>query len=455
MTDESSASSSDRTFPVEDEASDIFQQEDSELERIEKIVLSEGEIDNASRDLFQKERITFYPYKEFEQIEKIGDGSCGSVFKAMLKNTERTVVIRSVPLSDEFKLQDLVNEDSQNVLIHRGHVRISDLGISRRMAEFSNLLVKSLGSFQYMDPQVLEILLSIGHKKSSDIYSLGVLLWEISSGRVPFESEEMDNNDLIKEIVKGRRETVEPGTPRGYVKIYRECWHYDDAKRPTIEQVHSALNDIDIDDVVSNYEILMCSLDDLVKEEESSKSKEVEVEIPISDSNAEFGESYKPADSIDNVESTEDADSTSQFSTDIQIDLPPVETFAEIDHYIKGLFRFYVNQFNMQHHSKHVALKVKKYMEVDKKNPTKVFAQVLQHPHFSYFTSLVGFFYRHGIGTLVDYEMAFEMYSMAVNDEDYDILEESESFSTLELFKKENQTIDAEDILQDIIDRMI
>ena len=57
--------------------------------------------------------------------------------------------------------------------------------------------------------------------KKSDIYSIGVLLWEISSGQPPFyvEGEEYDIS-LALEISQGLRETVVPDTPEDYVKIY-------------------------------------------------------------------------------------------------------------------------------------------------------------------------------------------------------------------------------------------
>ena len=57
--------------------------------------------------------------------------------------------------------------------------------------------------------------------KKSDVYSVGVLLWEISSGQPPFyvEGEEYDVG-LAVEISQGLREEVIPDTPEDYVKIY-------------------------------------------------------------------------------------------------------------------------------------------------------------------------------------------------------------------------------------------
>ena len=57
--------------------------------------------------------------------------------------------------------------------------------------------------------------------KKSDVYSVGVLLWEISSGRPPFyvEGEQYDI-DLAIEISQGLRETTISGTPEDYLKVY-------------------------------------------------------------------------------------------------------------------------------------------------------------------------------------------------------------------------------------------
>ncbi|CAG8539207.1 9710_t:CDS:2 [Diversispora eburnea] len=228
-----------------------------------------------------------------------------------------------------------------------------------------------------------------------------------------------------------------------FEEVAAESWQHDDTKRPTVEQVYKELNELDVDDVITEYEILMSILDNLTKDN-------IETNGDIADSsyvyNEDYGESSKSAQNgtksnieIADIDDTEDSILS---SSDIKIDVPPEETFEEIDYYIKKLFQHYVDQFNMQHHSEHVALMVRKYMEKADKNPTKVFAQILQHPRFSYFTSLVGFFYRHGVvgkcfkngyGTQKDILKMFHWLTKA----------------------RDNGEQDAEDILQDIIDRMI
>jgi serine/threonine protein kinase len=59
--------------------------------------------------------------------------------------------------------------------------------------------------------------------EKSDIYSIGVLLWEISSGKRPFYTEGEGYYNfifLIYQIPQGLRERPIPNTPKDYVRIY-------------------------------------------------------------------------------------------------------------------------------------------------------------------------------------------------------------------------------------------
>lgn len=55
--------------------------------------------------------------------------------------------------------------------------------------------------------------------KTSNVYSIGILLWQISSGYRPFRDEGY-NVKLILDIVSGKREKIIDGTPEEYIKLY-------------------------------------------------------------------------------------------------------------------------------------------------------------------------------------------------------------------------------------------
>ncbi len=55
--------------------------------------------------------------------------------------------------------------------------------------------------------------------EKSDVYSVGMLLWELSSGRPPFS--EMDDFNLHWKIFQGLREKSTPDTPTSYADLYK------------------------------------------------------------------------------------------------------------------------------------------------------------------------------------------------------------------------------------------
>ena len=79
-----------------------------------------------------------------------------------------------------------------------------------------------------MDPNIFNIQEHESHTydltEKSDIYSLGVLLWELTSCSSPFDFENLD--DFEKErlslyILRGRREIPVLNTNRKFVELYQ------------------------------------------------------------------------------------------------------------------------------------------------------------------------------------------------------------------------------------------
>ncbi|GES76286.1 kinase-like domain-containing protein [Rhizophagus clarus] len=64
----------------------------------------------------------------------------------------------------------------------------------------------------------------------SDIYSVAMLMWEISSGHPPFNYYENDYNLALK-IINGMRPKIIAGTPLKYKKLMVQCWNADPLER--------------------------------------------------------------------------------------------------------------------------------------------------------------------------------------------------------------------------------
>ncbi|RIB24305.1 kinase-like domain-containing protein [Gigaspora rosea] len=134
----------------------------------------------------------------------------------------------------------------KNVLVHNGRPMIADFGLSK--PPDSNSLTQSfdhaIGMPAYRDPKYLAYITNYKRdessaiytrEKPSDIYSLGVLFWELTSGKPPFEN--VTDTEIIQRVIKGERETPIDGTPADFVKLIEETCHGDPEKRPTIEKI--------------------------------------------------------------------------------------------------------------------------------------------------------------------------------------------------------------------------
>jgi len=100
---------------------------------------------------------------------------------------------------------------------------LADFGLSRKIAEVSSN-AKNFGVLPYIDPKCFgnDNNQSQNYKfnKKSDVYSIGILMWQISSGYKPFRDEGYDLS-LILTIVGGKREKVINNTPIKYSNLYK------------------------------------------------------------------------------------------------------------------------------------------------------------------------------------------------------------------------------------------
>ncbi|RIA82401.1 kinase-like domain-containing protein [Glomus cerebriforme] len=143
--------------------------------------------------------------------------------------------------------EEIVHRDlhSNNVLVHQDTIKLADFGLSKRIEETSNLQSSKLfGVIPYVDPKSFNGKYYKLNKKS-DVYSIGILLWEISSGKPPFYVEGNSYDiSLAINILQGLREDPIPNTPEDYVKIYTDCWKSEPDDRPTVNEVVSKLHEI-------------------------------------------------------------------------------------------------------------------------------------------------------------------------------------------------------------------
>src|SRR6185369_4015293 len=114
---------------------------------------------------------------------------------------------------------------------------ISDLGFCGPADKSSKSIY---GNLPYIAPEVIS---GKEYTFTSDIYSIAMLMWEISSGKPPFNNYEHDYY-LAMNIINGIRPRIVSGTPLEYKNLMKQCWDADPLKRPDIKTLQKKINEI-------------------------------------------------------------------------------------------------------------------------------------------------------------------------------------------------------------------
>ncbi|RIB26005.1 kinase-like domain-containing protein [Gigaspora rosea] len=99
--------------------------------------------------------------------------------------------------------------------------------------------IEIVGVLPYIAPKVL---LRQSFTQAADIYSFGVIMTEISTGKRPFD-EYKHNTALAVKICMGLRPELAPSTPNFYVELAMQCMDPDPRKRPTADNILSIIDE--------------------------------------------------------------------------------------------------------------------------------------------------------------------------------------------------------------------
>ena len=126
---------------------------------------------------------------------------------------------------------DIIHCDlhSGNALAHKGYFCISDFGLSKVANSSAALQKGSYGVIPYMAPELFK---GKPHSKASDIYSFGIIMWEISAGELAFNDHD-HNIHLMLDVCNGLRPAIVKGTPNDWAQLMKQCWDADSHNHPT------------------------------------------------------------------------------------------------------------------------------------------------------------------------------------------------------------------------------
>jgi serine/threonine protein kinase len=123
-----------------------------------------------------------------------------------------------------------------------GNVRLFDFGLAREVVANSTTTDVSIpgvaGSFRYMAP---EVAVGKGAVFGSDVFSYGMLLWQILTLQKPFEKLETSIDFKERVAVCGERPTTKTIATFELTELLRKCWDEDPQARPSFTDVCKVL----------------------------------------------------------------------------------------------------------------------------------------------------------------------------------------------------------------------
>ncbi|XP_019445671.1 PREDICTED: serine/threonine-protein kinase HT1-like isoform X2 [Lupinus angustifolius] len=135
--------------------------------------------------------------------------------------------------------QGVVHRDlkPENVLINDdGHLIIADFGIACEEA-YCGLLADDPGTYRWMAPEMIK---RKSHGRKVDVYSFGLILWEMLTGTTPYE--DMTPIQAAFAVVnKNSRPVIPSSCPPAMRSLIDRCWSLHPDKRPEFWQIVKVL----------------------------------------------------------------------------------------------------------------------------------------------------------------------------------------------------------------------
>jgi serine/threonine protein kinase len=116
--------------------------------------------------------------------------------------------------------------------------KICDFGLAQVMEEaISEIQTTRLGTVTYMPPELFDISPGVARfSPKVDVYSSGILLWQVLSGKAPYDG--FRAAQVIVQVSNGQRLRLPDGTCDAFHRIFDQCVAINPEERPAFEELY-------------------------------------------------------------------------------------------------------------------------------------------------------------------------------------------------------------------------
>ncbi|KAF7267700.1 hypothetical protein GWI33_019092 [Rhynchophorus ferrugineus] len=149
---------------------------------------------------------------------------------------------KGVEYLHSMKPKPLIHRDLKppNLLLINGgiHLKICDFGTA---ADKNTYMTNNKGSAAWMAPEVFT---SSQYTESCDVFSWGIILWEVISRKKPFYKNASSAFSIMWAVHKGKRPPLIRDCPPSIEKLMTDSWDHDPQKRPSMKQIANKMQQI-------------------------------------------------------------------------------------------------------------------------------------------------------------------------------------------------------------------
>jgi flagellar biosynthesis GTPase FlhF len=145
---------------------------------------------------------------------------------------------------------------SLNVLLDENlRAKITDFGLAKTKKTITSIKILTgakkddcVGTLPWMAPELFKM---EEYTSASDVYSVGMVFWEIAARKVPWRKA-LDSQIIIDQVKNGNREKIPKKCPKSYAQLITNCWK-ERTQRPKMQEIRKTLEEKNNKNEIVNF----------------------------------------------------------------------------------------------------------------------------------------------------------------------------------------------------------